>query len=137
MTSLIFSITARALLPVLLLVSGFLLLRGHQAPGGGFAGGLLAAGAVALYTVAATVEATRRRLPLAPRSLIGLGLLAALASGLLALMRGKPFLTAQWASVPVPFLGLVDLGTLLLFDVGVYLTVIGVTVMMILSLAGE
>ena len=137
MRPLILPTAARLLLPLLLLFSVFLLLRGHNLPGGGFAAGLVAAAAFALYAIATDVPAARGALGVDPRALLGLGLLVALASGLLAVLRGRPFLTGLWGSLPLPGLGVVDVGTPLLFDVGVYLVVIGMTLTIVLSLAEE
>jgi multicomponent Na+:H+ antiporter subunit B len=134
---LILPTAARLLLPLLLLFSLFLLLRGHHLPGGGFAAGLVAAAAFALYAIATDVPTARRALGVAPRELLGAGLLVALLSGLLAVLMGRPFLTALWSSLPVPGIGPVDVGTPLLFDVGVYLVVIGVTLTIMLALAEE
>jgi multicomponent Na+:H+ antiporter subunit B len=135
MRSLILPIATRYLLPLLLLFSVFLLIRGHNEPGGGFIGGLVAAAAFALYAIAYNVAQVRRILHLNPRTLIGLGLLTAVTSGAIPLLAGKPFMTGLWSDQAVPVLG--KLGTPLLFDIGVYLTVIGVTLMIILSLAEE
>ncbi|MBI1992815.1 MAG: Na+/H+ antiporter subunit B [Deltaproteobacteria bacterium] len=137
MTSLILSTTTRFLLPLLLMFSIFLLLRGHNEPGGGFVGGLLAAAAFALHAIAYSVGATRRLLIIDPRALIGAGLLIAVASGAAPLAAGLPFMTGQWWSPEVPALGKLQIGTPLLFDTGVYLVVLGVTLTIILSLAEE
>ena len=100
-TSPIFRTAARLLMPLLLLFSVFLLLRGHNEPGGGFVGGLVAAAAFALYAIAYGVERARRALLVKPLTLLGAGLLIALASGVPAVLRGQPFMTAQWALGPV------------------------------------
>ena len=81
MTSPIFRTAARLLMPLLLLFSVFLLLRGHNEPGGGFVGGLVAAAAFALYVIAYGVERARQALLVKPLTLLGAGLLIALASG--------------------------------------------------------
>jgi multicomponent Na+:H+ antiporter subunit B len=130
--SLILRSATRYLLPLLLLFSVFLLLRGHQEPGGGFAGGLVASAAFVLYSIAHGVAAARRSLPLPPGMLIGLGLLLAGASGVLALALGQPLLTAQWSAWPIPILG--EAGTPLVFDAGVFLTVAGVVLLIVFSL---
>lgn len=135
MTSHTLTTATRYLLPLLLLFSVFLLFRGHNEPGGGFVGGLIAASAFALYTIAFTVREARQALGVSPRVLIGSGLLCAAASGVLSLAGGQPFLTGMWIPFEVPALG--KLGTPLLFDVGVYLVVIGVVLMMIFSLAED
>ncbi len=133
MTSLILSTATRYMLPLLLLFSIFLLLRGHNEPGGGFVGGLVAAAAFALYAIAYDVATARRTLGIDSRTLIGLGLLVALTSGVIGLVAGQPFMTGLWSEYAVPLLGKV--GTPLLFDIGVYLVVIGVTLTIIFGLA--
>jgi multicomponent Na+:H+ antiporter subunit B len=119
----------------LLLFSIFLLLRGHYEPGGGFVGGLVAAAAFALNTIAFGVPHTRKVLRLDPRILIGVGLLVAAVSGLFAWLLDNPFLTAVWLEQPWPILGTV--GTPLLFDIGVYFVVLGVVLKIIFALAEE
>jgi len=130
-TSPIFRTAARLLMPLLLLFSMFLLLRGHNEPGGGFVGGLVAAAAFALYGIAFGVERARQALLVKPLTLLGAGLLIALGSGLPAVVRGQPFLTALWGTGPVA------IGSPAVFDVGVFLVVSGVVLMMIFSLAEE
>jgi multicomponent Na+:H+ antiporter subunit A len=130
-TSPIFRTAARLLMPLLLLFSVFLLLRGHNEPGGGFVGGLVAASAFALYGIAFGVRRARQALLVKPLTLMGVGLLVALLGGVPAVLRGEPFLSAVWASGPVA------LGTPAVFDVGVFLVVTGVVLMMIFSLAEE
>ena len=137
MTSLILRTATRLLLPLLLLFSVFLLLRGHHEPGGGFTGGLVAAAALVLYRLAFGREIVRRVAPVDARALIGAGLLVAIAGGSAALFVGRPVMTGLWGRVPVPGVGDLDLGTPLVFDVGVYLTVVGVTLSIILPLAEE
>ncbi len=127
----IFRTAARLLMPLLLVFSVFLLLRGHNEPGGGFVGGLVAASAFALYGIAFGVQRARQALLVQPLTLLGTGLLIALASGLPAVLEGQPFLTAFWASGPVAF------GTPAVFDAGVFLVVAGVVLMMIFSLAEQ
>jgi multicomponent Na+:H+ antiporter subunit B len=135
--SLILQTATRFLLPLLLLFSFFLLLRGHNSPGGGFVGGLVSAAAFALYALAFDVATARRLLRIDPRQLIAVGLLVALASGVVAWLARKPFMTGQWGYVTLPGAGPVHLGTPLFFDIGVYLVVVGVTLTIILSLAEE
>jgi len=122
--------------PLLVLLSVFLLLRGHNSPGGGFVGGLTAAAALSLYALAYDVPTARGLLPVDPRILIALGLLSALGSGLVSVVLGEPFLTGTWVKLVIGGVPL-DLGTPLLFDVGVYLVVLGVSVLIIFSLAEE
>jgi multicomponent Na+:H+ antiporter subunit A len=127
----IFRTAARMLMPLLLLFSVFLLLRGHNQPGGGFVGGLTASAAFALYGIAYGMRNARRALLVRPMTLLGAGLLIAVASGAPAVLRGQPFLTAQWV------LGPLGLGTPVVFDIGVFLVVTGVVLMMVFSLAEE
>jgi multicomponent Na+:H+ antiporter subunit B len=135
--SLILRVATRFMLPLLLLFSVFLLLRGHNEPGGGFGGGLVAAAAFVLYGFAFGVPEARRALTLDPRRLIGAGLLVAVGSGTPALLAGRPLMTGLWGQVSVPGVGTLPLGTPLGFDAGVYLVVIGVTLSIILPLAEE
>ena len=135
MHSLILATAIRLLLPLMLLFSLFLLLRGHNEPGGGFVGGLVVAAAFALYTLAHGEKEGRRMLRVAPLQLVATGLLIALASGLLPMLAGLPFLTALWSSVPAPVIG--HAGTPLLFDLGVYLLVAGMSLLIIFTLMEE
>ncbi len=137
MNSLILRTATRFLLPLLLLFSLLLLVRGHHEPGGGFSGGLVAAAAFVLHRFAFGAEDARRALPVDARVLIGAGLLVAVGSGSLALLAGRPLMTGLWGRVSVPGFGDLDVGTPLLFDVGVYLAVVGVTLSIILPLAEE
>lgn len=137
MISIILRTATTFLITLLLLFSVFLLLRGHNEPGGGFVGGLVAASAYALHTLAYNVASTRNVLRFEPRSFIGVGLAIVAISGLLPLLFGQPFLTGLWADVELPGGGVLDLGTPLLFDIGVYLAVVGVVLTIILSLAEE
>lgn len=120
----ILEVAVRGLYPLMLLASVWLLLRGHNAPGGGFVGGLVAVSASAVYAIAFDVERARQRLPLQPPSLAAAGVLLALASGLPALLPGLPYLTHPWITVS---LGVTDLplSTVMLFDLGVYCAVWG------------
>jgi multicomponent Na+:H+ antiporter subunit B len=137
MNSLILQTATRFMLPLLLMFSVFLLLRGHNEPGGGFTGGMVAAAAFVLYAYAFGVAQTRRAMPVNSRNLIGIGLCVALASGVPGMLRGAPFMTGTWIRISGPGQEVLDLGTPLLFDVGVYLVVVGITLMIILSLAEE
>lgn len=133
--SLILMTATRYLMPMLLLFSFFLLLRGHYLPGGGFIGGLVAAATFALHAFAYGVGRTRELLRLSPVSFIALGLLLALGSGLVSLAVGLPFLTGRWEDLRFGEVGGVALGTPLLFDAGVFLVVIGATLAVLLELA--
>lgn|SRR5690554_1186665 len=125
---------ALLLLPLQLLFSIFLLLRGHDEPGGGFIAGLVGASAFVLYLFTHGVNATFRLIRVAPHDLMGIGLLMGVTSALPALLVGEPIFTAQWFSF---FLGEeteIKLSTVLLFDIGVYLVVLGSILTIVISL---
>jgi multisubunit Na+/H+ antiporter MnhB subunit len=134
MTSLILKTTTRYLTPLLLIFSVFLFLRGHNQPGGGFAGGLGGGGSFcALFHCVrgggGAPRAAGKAAPVDRR-----GLLASFTSGVISLLNGLPFLTGLWGYVQVPGLGKLEVGTPVLFDLGVYLVVMGVTLSMIFAL---
>jgi len=133
--SIILSAAVRILLPLLLLFSLFLLLRGHNEPGGGFVGGLVAASGFTLYALAHGVALARLRMRLDPHTLVAAGLLTALGSGCLALFTGLPFMTGLWYGERLPLIG--KAGTPFLFDTGVYLLVLGMTLLIVFSLMEE
>lgn len=135
MYSLILATAARGLMPLLLVFSVFVLLRGHNEPGGGFIGGLCAAAAFALYALAHDAAAVRRLLRVEPTRLMAAGLATALGAGLSGLLVGRPFLSGLWDDTPLPVLG--KLGTPVVFDVGVYLVVVGVVLSILLPLLEE
>jgi multicomponent Na+:H+ antiporter subunit B len=136
MKSLILTTATRYLLPLILLFSVFILLRGHHDPGGGFIGGLVASAGFALYGFAYGMPEARRVLYFDPLKMIGVGLLTAVTSGLLSpILHRDPFMTSIWGETAYPGIG--KLGTPLMFDMGVYLTVIGVTMLIILTLSEE
>jgi multicomponent Na+:H+ antiporter subunit B len=135
--SVIVRTVTRGLLPALLLYSFFLLTAGHNAPGGGFVGGLVAASAFALYSLAYGVETAREALRIDSRTLIGLGLTVAIGSGIVPLVQGLPFMTGLWTEITLPVFGTLALGTPVFFDVGVYLLVLGVTLTILLPLREE
>ena len=135
MRSLILSTATRYLLPLLLLLSVYLLFRGHHMPGGGFVGGLTAAAAFALYTLAHGVADARTVLRINPRVFIVLGLFTAFSSGCLSLLAGLPFMTGLWSQDRLVVIG--KAGTPVLFDIGVYLLVLGVVLTILFSLAEE
>jgi multicomponent Na+:H+ antiporter subunit B len=125
------------MLPLLLLFSLLLLLRGHNHPGGGFSGGLVAAAAFVLYAFAFGAPEARRVLALQPHTLIGVGLLVAIGSAALPLFVNRPLMTGLWVEPSLNGSGSFHVGTPLVFDVGVYLVVIGVGLMIILPLVEE
>jgi multicomponent Na+:H+ antiporter subunit B len=133
--SMILSAASQLLLPLLLLLSVFLLLRGHHEPGGGFIGGLVAAAAIALHLFATDIRSARGVLRIDPRTLMGIGLLVALLAAFIGPMLGDTFFAGRWIDLWLPLVGEVHLGTPLLFDLGVYLVVIGSVLTFVLTLA--
>ncbi len=137
MNSMILRTATRYMYPLLMLYSVYLFLRGHHYPGGGFVGGLSAGAAFALYALAFDVQAARRLLGVSPLSLTACGLAVALGSGIFAWFSGMPYMTSRWIEL-APIRGLtLELGTPLLFDLGVYLVVLGVILTIIFALAEE
>jgi multicomponent Na+:H+ antiporter subunit B len=129
MNSIILTTAARVVTLLMVVFSIYLLLRGHNQPGGGFVGGLVAAAALFLQAIANGVAATRRALRVDPRAIAVLGIAVAIVAGLLAAVADEPFLTGVWA-----FPAGLPLGTPLLFDMGVYLVVVGAVTTLVFAL---
>jgi len=135
MDSLILRMAARALFIPLILLSLLALYRGHNLPGGGFIGGLLGASPFVLIFLAEGVGVAQRRLWVTPVTLMAVGLGVAFIGAVPALFVGETFFTGLWLpTFSLPMLGVIHLGTPLVFDVGVYLTVIGFTTSVIFNL---
>ncbi|MCC5933943.1 MAG: Na+/H+ antiporter subunit B [Candidatus Cyclonatronum sp.] len=136
MNSVILKTATRLLFPLLLIFSVFLFFRGHNEPGGGFIGGLVGASAFVLFAITFGTEVTRRLLRMDPRVMVGWGLFLALVSGIMSMIAGDAFFTGQWA-LPVVFGNELHVGTPLIFDIGVYLVVVGFTLAVIFALEEE
>lgn len=136
MDSLIFQTATRYIFPPIIIFSIHLLLRGHHYPGGGFVGGLFAGSAFALYALAYCVEDARVLLRIDPRDISAVGLALALLSGVPPLFSQAAFLTGTWWTLQLGGFS-VEVGTPLIFDVGVYLTVLGVLLTLVFSLGEE
>lgn len=134
-TSVILSTAVKYLIPLLLIFSFFLLLRGHNDPGGGFVGGLVAASAFALFAIANGFDEAKKFLKIEPIMLIAIGLLIAILSGIIPVFCNLDFLTGIWFEQNLPIVG--KLGTPLIFDIGVFLVVLGISTKIIFSLAEE
>lgn len=137
MTSIILRTATRYMFPPLLVFSIYLLLRGHHFPGGGFVGGLMAGSAFTIYALAFDVASARNRLRTDPRDITAVGLAVALLSGLPGLLTGKPFLTGVWWDIHLGPSIAIHLGTPVIFDIGVYLVVMGVLLTLVFSLGEE
>ncbi|QSP94644.1 monovalent cation/H+ antiporter subunit A [Marinobacter salinisoli] len=125
---------ARPMLPLALIVSAFIFLRGHNLPGGGFIAGLITSVALILQYVAAGLTWTEARVPFKYHSVIAMGLLFALIAGAGSLAFGYPFLTSTFGYITWPVVGKFEVASALVFDLGVYLTVIGATLLAIVSI---
>jgi multisubunit Na+/H+ antiporter MnhB subunit len=114
----------RAVYPVMLIGAAWLWYRGHNAPGGGFIGALMAVSGTAAYALVFGVDAARARIPLGPLRLSALGLALAAGSGIPALIAGSPFLTHPWTNVSLAVTTL-PVSSVMVFDLGVMLCVWG------------
>ncbi|QBY02575.1 Na+/H+ antiporter subunit B [Rhodophyticola sp. CCM32] len=138
MNSVILNAATRLLVALLLLFSVYMLLRGHNLPGGGFIGGLIGATGFVLYTIAHGCAATRAALRVEPQNIAMTGLGIALAAGVFAAIFGDAFFTGQWL-----FIGGTDedkglpVSSVLVFDIGVYLVVFGAILTIVLALEEE
>jgi multicomponent Na+:H+ antiporter subunit B len=124
MKSLITQAVVKLLLPVFLFFSFYMMFRGHNEPGGGFIGGLIGTIVFILYGMIYGIAATRKLLPFDPLRFIFWGLLLMVISGLFSLLKGEAYMVAKWADYYLPFFG--KPGTPILFDIGIYLLVMGV-----------
>jgi multicomponent Na+:H+ antiporter subunit B len=124
MSTLIFRTIAPYLTALMVVFSVFVLLRGHNEPGGGFIGGLIGASAFAIYGIAYGVQAVRLALHVHPNALAGLGLLLSALAGMSAFLAERPLLTGLWYITELQGVKL-PLSTVLVFDIGVYLVVLG------------
>lgn len=134
--SLILDVVVRAEFHVLLIVSTYLLFTGHNSPGGGFVGGLVAGAACATRYVAGGSAELRRSIRVRPTTILGAGLLISVSTAFLSLYNDGGFLQHRLLSVDLPFIGPVKTSSAFFFDFGVYLVVLG-TVLLILSVLGS
>ena len=127
---------ANLVLPMAMMVAVYIFLRGHNLPGGGFIAGLIAASAMILQYIANGVDWVKGRFNVNYQSLMSIGVMIAALTGLGSWLFSKPFLTSWFTYLKWPVVGKWEFATALLFDLGVFLTVIGAT-MMILSNFGK
>ena len=111
-----------------------ILIRGHNYPGGGFIGGLLAGLAILFKGFAYNLHEVREQLGRKPQQLIGSGLFIVILSFLPSIFLKKSFMTGVWIKPVLPLLGELKLGTPFLFDIGVFLVVMGITLLFLLAL---
>ena len=127
----------RTMVPTLALFSVFLLVIGHDVPGGGFAGGLIASLALLLVFLSFGARGLRRALPVEPDIIIGMGLAMAVLAGIVGAVFEGTFLTYTYVEWSAPLIGDVKVSSLLLFDLGVYVLVIGLVATAVLRLGAE
>ena len=133
MNSVILKTAASYLLPLLLLFSVFILLRGHSLSGGGFVGGLVASIAFVLHSFAHGLDKTKDIFRLNPGFLIPIGLLLSFIMGVTPMFFDKSFMTGLWMEESIPGIG--SVGTALFFDIGVFIVVIGVTLTILFTIS--
>ena len=134
MPSIILKTATRLMVGLILTFSVYLLMRGHNAPGGGFAAALVAGTGFALFAIAEGSAVVRGAIRIAPQKIVMAGLSLALVSALTALVVGRPFFTGIWwirQNGQTPSLAI---GTPLFFDLGVFLAVLGTILTLILAL---
>jgi multicomponent K+:H+ antiporter subunit A len=131
---LLLAVISQALLPLALIVSVYIFFRGHNLPGGGFVAGLITAIAMILQYVAKGVDWVKPRLPVEYSTLIAIGILTSTITGLVSWLFGRPFLTSWFDYFDLPVLGQIELASAMAFDLGVYLTVVGATLLILANL---
>jgi len=132
----VLAVVSKPLLPIALLVSAFLFLRGHNEPGGGFIAALVAGVALILQYIAQGTRKTQAQFRGNAETLIGAGILVAVLTGLGSWLVGYPFLTTSYTYVTLPVVGKFEIASAMLFDLGVFLGVVG-TVLLILTGLGR
>lgn len=120
-----------------LVLSVYLLFAGHNQPGGGFVGGLVAGAAVGLRYVAGGIDAVRAASPVRPWTILGTGLLVAAVTAAVPLVAGEPLLDSALGDWHVPLLGEIHATTATAFDIGVYLVVVGLVLMVFEAFGDE
>jgi len=124
----------RLILPLMLMVSVYIFLRGHNLPGGGFIAGLIAAVALIVQYLANGIDWTKSKLKFEKETLISYGLLIATVTGLVSMVIGYPFLTTTFTHVHWPLVGEFEVASAVAFDLGVFLVVVGSTVLILVQL---
>ena len=130
----ILAVISQSLLPLALLVSFYIFLRGHNMPGGGFIAGLITSVALIQQYIAHGVDWVKPRLKIEYQTLIALGILIATLTGIGSWYFDRPFMTTWFDYFDIPYIGEIELASALIFDLGVYLTVIGSSLLILASL---
>jgi multicomponent K+:H+ antiporter subunit A len=123
--------------PVIAILALFLLLRGHDLPGGGFVAGVTMAIAFIVQYMARGTIWLEAHLRILPMRWMGIGLLLACGVGVAAWLFDRPFLSSSFAYVEIPLIGTIPLASALLFDLGVFSLVVGATVLMLIAIAHQ
>ena len=132
--SLLLSTVSQSLLPLAVMVSIYIFFRGHNLPGGGFIAGLVTAVAIILQYIAQGVDWVKARMNVEYQRVVAVGLLIALATGAASWLFNRPFLTSWFDYFDIPVLGKLELASAIAFDLGVYVTVVGSTLLILASL---
>lgn len=134
MNSVLLQIATKYVKWILLVFAVIALIRGHNSPGGGFIGGLLVGLSVIFEKLVDTTKNINSKLWLQPEGYISLGLLFIILSTLPGIFLKQYFMAGVWTSIPIPFVGEFKIGTPFIFDIGVFMAVIGVTLMLFFTL---
>jgi len=132
--SLLLSTVSQSLLPLAIMVSVYIFFRGHNLPGGGFIAGLVTAVAIILQYIAQGVDWVKARMNVEYQRVVAVGLLIALGTGVASWLFNRPFLTSWFDYFDIPLLGKIELASAIAFDLGVYVTVVGSTLLILASL---
>ncbi|WP_039916084.1 monovalent cation/H+ antiporter subunit A [Cellvibrio mixtus] len=130
----IITVLSRMFFPLALMVSVFIFLRGHNQPGGGFIAGLITAIALILQYICSGTDWVRQRLPVDYGRMSVVGILVAVFTGMGSWLFGYPFLTTTFTHLHLPLVGDIELASAMVFDIGVYVTVVGATLLMLSQL---
>ncbi|MBS7345449.1 MAG: Na(+)/H(+) antiporter subunit B [Caryophanon sp.] len=133
----ILQFTAKLVFFIIFLFSVHIFMAGHYTPGGGFVGGLLAASAIVLLILAFDLKTVQAGFPINYRIMTAIGLVLALGTAAFPMFDGKPFFTHYFDYFDLPFFGKTSLHTAMLFDAGVFLVVVGVTMTIIQSIGED
>lgn len=132
--ALLLAVVSRPLLPLALMVGIYLMLRGHNAPGGGFIAGLVVGIALIMQYLASGVEWTQARMRIDYFKVIAVGLILAILTGVASWVVGHPFMTTTFTYLDWPVVGKFEVASAMVFDLGVFLTVVGITMVILAEL---
>jgi multicomponent Na+:H+ antiporter subunit B len=128
---------SKILVFIIMTFSIYILFAGHHNPGGGFIGGLITASALVLLYIAFDLQSVRDIIPVDFKQLAATGVIVAVLTGTVSFLFDVPFLTQSFAYVNLPLLGKTELASAVIFDLGVYMTVIGTTMTIITSISED